>query len=396
MKNIRHQYELDILKIFGALGIVLFHYTFRGYAADNMSILSFPFLGGVFRYGYLGIYLFFVLSGYTIVLSGSQKQFKEFVLARALRLYPPFWCAVCITSLAIFISRDPRYHIGLKQFLVNLTMFNEYVGVKSVDGVYWFLFVIIRFYFLVSILILTGAVKYNEIVAGNWLIISIIIIYFNVPKIGFFLLPSYAPYFILGMISFSARNKGWNCYKRSILFISFLLSIYLIRFEIQRDNEHYNIVQSPEVVYFIIASIYLIMYWVGKNVKFLNLPRSIAICGAATYPLYLIHQIFGFMIFNKFGFIINKYLLLVSTIFLMVVLSLVIILYIDPNIRKTITRVFKRQIAQHLYGLRLSRGKRPHRSENIKFMNNSSVFDSRERSHKSKNRIRHDLLAKNS
>ena len=46
--------------------------------------------------------------------------------------------------------------------------------------------------------------------------------------------------------------------------------------------------------------------------------------GMLTYPLYLIHQNIGFIIFNNLENYINKYVLVVSTIILMLFISFIL------------------------------------------------------------------------
>jgi peptidoglycan/LPS O-acetylase OafA/YrhL len=53
-------YEIDLLRFLAALSVMLYHYTFRGFAADDMSPLEFPYLAHVFKYGSLGVDLFFI------------------------------------------------------------------------------------------------------------------------------------------------------------------------------------------------------------------------------------------------------------------------------------------------------------------------------------------------
>ena len=184
MKKSTYQYELDVLRIMGAISIVLFHYTFRGYAADNMSILYFPFLGEIFKYGFLGVFLFFILSGYTIILSSRNKSFFNFLYSRVLRLYPSFCIAVCITSIAALLFESDQYHVDLKQFFLNLTMLGDYIGVPPVDGAYWFLFVIINFYFIVSLIILLNLMKFQKYIAGIWLALSLVTLFYDGHKIS--------------------------------------------------------------------------------------------------------------------------------------------------------------------------------------------------------------------
>ena len=61
--------EIDLLRFIAALAVVFFHYAFRGYAADDLSILPYPLLAPLAKYGYLGVELFFMISGFVILTS---------------------------------------------------------------------------------------------------------------------------------------------------------------------------------------------------------------------------------------------------------------------------------------------------------------------------------------
>ncbi|EAU9199926.1 acyltransferase, partial [Salmonella enterica] len=49
--------EIDLLRFVAAMAVVFFHYAFRGYAADGMSIMPYPSLAPVSKYGFLGVQL---------------------------------------------------------------------------------------------------------------------------------------------------------------------------------------------------------------------------------------------------------------------------------------------------------------------------------------------------
>jgi len=336
----QHIYELDILRITGIIGIMLFHYTFRGYAADNMSTLYFPLLGKIFKYGYLGIYLFFVLSGYTTMLSAKDKSFRKFVYSRILRLFPSFWVAVCLTTVVTIFLGAGRYHVEPLQFLANLTMLSGYIGIKSVDDVYWFIFILLKFYFLVSMLILLGLLGFQEYLAGIWLVIAIAAEFYHIPKVGFFLIPGYAPFFIAGMIFYSARENGWNLYKLFVLVVSLFFAFYQVGKKIPVFNKHYYTELSLTVVLSIILSIYAFMFLIGKKRNQTKLPSIFITLGACTYPLYLFHQNIGYMLFNRFGHLANRYVILMSTICLMCCIAYLITKYIEPYIVDVLKRCF--------------------------------------------------------
>src|SRR4051812_19156660 len=86
---------LDGLRFLAALAVMFFHYT----AAEkllwgNPSRLEFPTMNLLTRYGYLGVQLFFVISGFVILMTAYGRNVEEFVASRFSRLFPAYWVAV--------------------------------------------------------------------------------------------------------------------------------------------------------------------------------------------------------------------------------------------------------------------------------------------------------------
>lgn len=100
-------YGLDLLRFLAALAVVLYHYTFRAYNSDNLSPVRYEELGQLTRYGYLGVQLFFMISGYVILLSMQGKTVRQFLIARMQRLFPAFWVACTLTFLVVRLWGTP-------------------------------------------------------------------------------------------------------------------------------------------------------------------------------------------------------------------------------------------------------------------------------------------------
>jgi len=335
--------ELDILRIVSAFSIVLFHYTFRGFAADNMSILDFPYLGKIFKYGYLAIYAFFLLSGYVVVYSAQTKNFFEFVYSRIRRLYPSFWVAVLLTSFFTYQWGGQRYHVYLNQVLINLTMLNRCISIPSVDGVYWFLFEILKFYFYISMLILFRLLNKIDMFVFFWLIGVLIALLVPVGwKISFFLMPRYAPFLISGVIFFLIKQNGWKKMYIVTLAFSFVLGFFALVQNTPNMIEHYKSDFSIVVILFVIVLFYLVLALsVAGWLKLTSRNRIIFLLSASSYPLYLIHQNIGFIIFNYFGKNFNKYLLLIFTMCFVSILSILIVKYIEPLIKNRLDAIYR-------------------------------------------------------
>jgi len=101
-------YDIDLMRFVAAFSVMLFHYTFRGNAADNMFDVAYPIIGLVSRYGFLGVDLFFIISGFVILLTARNRDVRGFVISRIVRLYPAVWFCVTLTFIAITLFGKER------------------------------------------------------------------------------------------------------------------------------------------------------------------------------------------------------------------------------------------------------------------------------------------------
>src|SRR5690348_11363931 len=95
-------YEIDALRIIAAVAVVVYHYTFADFAG-GLTMTAFPQISPVTRYGYLGVDLFFVISGFVCLLTALNRKPHQFVISRIVRLYPAYWVAVTLTTVAVVL-----------------------------------------------------------------------------------------------------------------------------------------------------------------------------------------------------------------------------------------------------------------------------------------------------
>ena len=163
--------ELDALRGLAALSVVLFHYTYQYFILTGYSepIVSF------FKFGGVGVQLFFVISGFVIFLTlDKSKSVFDFFVSRFSRLYPPYWFAVIFTSLVILITQVLGKEVDLKTFLLNMTMLQYFFGVDDIDGVYWTLRVEITFYFWIAFSFFLFGKKQIPLILFLWLFFSLL------------------------------------------------------------------------------------------------------------------------------------------------------------------------------------------------------------------------------
>ena len=157
--------EIDVFRGIAALWVVLFHFVLRyqemGMApgpAPDFAVAAARAVGGVFaHFGLLPVFWFFAISGFVIVWTLERcRTWRDFAVSRVARLYPVYWVALTLTFLAGGLWPLPGQAYSAKQFLWNLTMFQEFAKVDHIDGVYWSLTVELLFYFGMATIFATG------------------------------------------------------------------------------------------------------------------------------------------------------------------------------------------------------------------------------------------------
>ena len=309
-------YEIDLLRITAALAVVFYHYTFSGYAGHLTSI-AFPGVSTVTRYGYLGVDMFFTVSGFVVLLSAWGRRPHEFVISRIVRLYPAYWVAVTVTAIvAITLSRG-LFKVSPAQYVANLTMFNSLPNIANVDVVYWTLWAEIRFYLLVFVLAWIGITRARVVtVLWLWLAATALIEAHVGPaglagKADLIVQSQWSHYFIAGMALCLIYRTGFCWQLGAVLVIAYGNAVYqAIKFA-HLVSDRYHQALHPPVIVVVITVIFVVMTLIALRVTRRFGRPWFAVAGALTYPLYLVHAYNGFVLFNLFGSVLNRWVLLV-------------------------------------------------------------------------------------
>jgi len=150
VKRNEHINLIQVLRGFASLLVVLYHLT-----ANTQQILQKEFCFNFFSFGWSGVDIFFVLSGFIITYTsrkgiGQRDRLISFLRRRAIRIFPTFWI---ITGLfLLFQVILPSFYKTHYSFdLANLlSTFFLLPGHTMVNGVSWTLSYEIFFYFLFS------------------------------------------------------------------------------------------------------------------------------------------------------------------------------------------------------------------------------------------------------
>ena len=309
--------ELDLLRFLAAIAVVFFHYAFRGYAKGDMSTMPYPLLAEPAKYGYLGVELFFMISGFVILMTASSNNLRAFFISRVVRLCPAFWVCCTITFAITLAIGQPRYSADFYQYIINMAFLSELMGVPQIDGVYWSLFVEIQFYIMISILLAFKKIEKIETYLVFWLLISATAELLAFEKLRSILITDYAAYFIAGATFYIIWAKGITKIRVFLLAGALALANYTAIVWAELLESKYATEYNPLIVCSVIGLFFITFILIATNKTGAIATYNWTALGALTYPLYLLHQMIGFMIFNIAYPAVNSHILLWGTIVLM-------------------------------------------------------------------------------
>ena len=137
---------LDGLRFLAALSVVVFHFTARAHEDWGTSVdRAFPTLSQYAAYGTLGVEFFFIISGFVILMTAWDRSLADYTASRIGRLFPAYWAGVALSTLLLVVLWPEGRPADLGQALVNATMLHEAWGVHRLEGVYWTLWIELRF-----------------------------------------------------------------------------------------------------------------------------------------------------------------------------------------------------------------------------------------------------------
>jgi peptidoglycan/LPS O-acetylase OafA/YrhL len=336
MKNDRVN-EIDLLRFLAAMAVVFYHYSFRGYAADSLTVMPYSLLVPFSKYGYLGVQIFFMISGFVILMTAARGSLRGFIISRLVRLYPAFWASCTITFVLIVTMGGDTFSASISQYLINMTMLSGFFDVTSIDGAYWSLFVEIKFYMLVTLLLILGRIDQAQLFLVLWLMASIAleILPGDIPLTGRFrslLIVDFSAFFVAGAAFYLVWSKGISPNRIGIILLSWALAVYQSVAGLPIIEERYNTSMSGISVAAIIAMFFLVMLLVSlRRTGAFGRKRWVSV-GALTYPLYLLHQNIGYMIFNFAYPEVNVHLVFWGTIILVIGLAYLVHISIEKKL----------------------------------------------------------------
>lgn len=167
-------YPLDAMRFCAALSVMVFHLGFYGWASGASSLTpmldhatAYPELTPWAWFGWVGVEIFFVISGFVIANSANGVAPIRFAKSRFLRLYPAVLVCAPITLAAWMAIDGQTWQAMDGTFFRSLLL---WLQGPWIDGVYWSLAVEIVFYALILLVLLFGGFKHLTRVAWGLLL----------------------------------------------------------------------------------------------------------------------------------------------------------------------------------------------------------------------------------
>lgn len=159
---------IDALRGLAALGVVLYHAYGRTDLAWPRGLLQWPafFIHGLTSFGYIGVFLFFVISGFCIHLQWAraraagqphQVRFGAFWKRRLRRLYPAYVIALVLYLIATATATGYQLNgANLYDVVMHLLMLHNFDPkiAYSINGVFWTLAIEEQLYLAYFLLLL--------------------------------------------------------------------------------------------------------------------------------------------------------------------------------------------------------------------------------------------------
>lgn len=295
---------LDLLRLVAVLGVILFHYGFRGPTVQGTTYVALPELASFARYGFLGVPIFFVISGFVIAYSAEGRTAIGFAIARFARIYPGFVFCMTLTFMMTMAFGAPTFETSLTQWAANLFIAAPALHQPYMDSAYWSLVYEVTFYAWVTLLIAADVFRRRvNLIVFLWLCISLLneLVFESIVMRKIFL-TDVSSFFATGLLIYQLYLGRRDAALQSLLALSVacavgIQAVYNLAWLRDHTGESFD---DWIVAAICLGSILMIVQ--ATRIRRLPLPSSVIIAaGGVTYPLYLLHQQIGYDIFYRIG-----------------------------------------------------------------------------------------------
>jgi peptidoglycan/LPS O-acetylase OafA/YrhL len=287
---------VDALRAFAALGVVLFHVYWQEFRKSSSALLPAP-IPWIAAHGFLGVPVFFVISGFVIAHSVGRKPVdwsyaRRFLMRRTVRLAPPYWAAILL-GLGVLLAYHRIGGVGRGTDIfspvtigANVLYLQILLDKPSILSVSWTLCLEVQFYLVfIATSVVAGALVRRARISFTaatlatfgplWIISMLVVCHVVDVNAGLFL--GYWPAFFIGVAAAWCYHGQWPTVVGIVLLGS---TLFL------RPNSTSAYVESLTAL-----AIYAAVR-TGMSQR-LSFGRGVQTVGLISYSLYLTHELVG-------------------------------------------------------------------------------------------------------
>ncbi|GIF13296.1 acyltransferase family protein [Actinoplanes teichomyceticus] len=344
---------VDGLRLLAALAVALYHLcgdlpVAKAWEARPQDI--FPGLFPIAAYGWLGVELFFMISGFVICMSCWGRTPGQFFRSRVVRLFPAYWPAVLITTTVVALWPVATHRLPIDQVIANLTMLHTPLGVSNVDTAYWTLWAEMRFYLLFGVAAVWRGLTLRRtlLFCYGWLVAAVLAGGSKLPVLAQLFQPSFAPLFVAGIAFYLIHRFGADLQLWGVVALSWALAVHNVVGRVgataaaNRQPLDARIAMLLVTVFFVVMAV-IALGWTAR-IQW----RWLTWAGALTYPFYLLHQYIGWSIIHGLSGVRPRLLVLAGVI----VALLFAAWLLHRLVERPLARVLKDRLEQAAAGMR--------------------------------------------
>jgi len=288
----QHLGGLDLVRFYAACLVMIFHLGVVSWSlpiSPNYDVVDAPQYPELkwFDIGWVGVEIFFVLSGFVIAQSADGKSAYSFFRSRIGRLLPAIWICATITLIAVMYFQMTIFGPVLSSYLRTLVL---YPNGPWISNVYWTLIVEIFFYSSIAVLLLTNAFKYVDLYAAALIAFSGIFLssvtLFGWKTIHTYWLAQHGCFFGLGILLWLYSKNGFSALRFVLAIIALSLCLVEICLVGNGRLEGRELWLAPATWLLSVLAMFVSTLIVIES----NRTRTL---GLLTFPLYLVHEKLG-------------------------------------------------------------------------------------------------------
>jgi peptidoglycan/LPS O-acetylase OafA/YrhL len=294
---------LDLLRLVAVLAVIAFHYGYRGPAVLGAADVALPEIAAFAKYGYLGVQLFFVISGFVIAYSAEGRTSTAFAIARVARIYPGFLFCMTVTFLATLAFGAPRFDATVSQWVANLFIAAPALNRPYMDNAYWTIVYEVIFYAWMYLLIASGLFRRRiDVVVLIWLTLSLLnetaLQSYVVRKI---FLTDQSAFFAAGLLLYEIFKGRRDAALQCLFGLATAGAVLQGLANVQWLREHYMTAFDDWTVA-TLCLVSILAVTLAVRIRRVLLPAGVIVAiGGLTYPLYLLHQQVGYIALQRLG-----------------------------------------------------------------------------------------------